>query len=197
MTLKSQIKADPMTIARLLLDENGQPPKGLPPVHKWNPPLNGDMDMVIKANGQWWYQGSPISRQPLVKLFSTILRRDEDGDFYLVTPVERFRICVDDAPLFAGIVDRVTENEVTYLRFTTSTDDIVIVDADHPLWVEYDEQGEPRPYVRVRDRLDALLARNVFYQLVEWAELREMGGEMCYAVESAGEWFIIAAGNEL
>lgn len=192
MTQQSQFKADPAAIARLLLDENGQPRKGLPPVHKWNPPFCGDLPMQIKANGQWFYQGTPINRLPLVKLFSTILRREDDDAYYLLTPVEKVRITVDDAPFFAGVVDRVIEEGVPYLRFTTLTGDVVIADAEHPLWVNYDEGGEPRPYIRVRDRLDALIGRNVFYQLVDLAELRDVDGQTGYAVCSAGQWFMIA-----
>ena len=89
MTQHSQIKADPLTIARLLQDEQGNVPKGLPPIHKWHPPYCGEIDMQIKANGEWFYQGTPIQRHALVKLFSTILRKEEDGHFYLVTPVEK------------------------------------------------------------------------------------------------------------
>lgn len=192
MTEQSQLKADPAAIARLLLDENGQPRKGLPPVHQWNPPFCGDIPMQIKANGQWFYQGTPIARLPLVKLFSSVLRRDDDEAYYLVTPVERVRITVDDAPFFAGQMERIEENGVAYLRFTTLTGDVVVADAEHPLRVDYDAAGEPRPYVRVRDRLDALIGRNVFYELVTMAELREIEGRPCYAVTSAGQWFMIA-----
>lgn len=193
MTQHSQIKADPMAIMRLLKDEQGNMPKGLPPVHKWNPDFCGDIPMQIKANGQWFYMGTPIGRPALVKLFSSILRHDDDGCFYLITPVEKVRIVVDDAPFVATLVDKIDEDGVSYLRFTTLTEDVVIADAKHALWVKYDEQGEPRPYIRVRDNLDALIARNVFYQLVEWAEVVELEGQSCYAVQSAGQWFKIAA----
>ena len=192
MTQHSQIKADPMAIMRLLKDEQGNMPKGLPPVHKWNPDFCGDIPMQIKANGQWFYMGTPIGRPALVKLFSSILRHDDDGCFYLITPVEKVRIVVDDAPLIATLVDKIEEDGVSYLRFATLTEDVVIADAKHALWVNYDEQGEPRPYIRVRDNLDALIARNVFYQLVEWAEVLELEGQSCYAVQSAGQWFKIA-----
>ena len=192
MTQHSQIKSDPMAIMRLLKDENGNMPKGLPPVHKWNPDFCGDIPMQIKANGQWMYMGTPIGRPALVKLFSSILRHDDDDCFYLITPVEKVRIVVDDAPFIATLVSKVVDDGVEFLRFTTLTEDVVIVDDKHPLWVNYDEQGEPRPYIRVRDNLDALLHRNVFYQLVEWAEIREIEGESCYAVQSAGQWFKIA-----
>jgi hypothetical protein len=191
MTRQSQISADPLAIDRLLQDENGRPRKGPPPVHLWHPPFCGDLPMRILANGEWHYQGSPITRKPLVKLFSSILRR-EDDDYYLVTPVEKVRITVDDAPFIAVTVERVEDAGVTYLRFTTLTDDVLIADAGHPLRVEYSKDGEPRPYIRVRDRLDALVHRNVFYQLVEWAEIRDVDGTEAYTVQSAGMPFVIA-----
>lgn len=191
MTQHSQIKADPMAIERLLRDENGNLPKGLPPVHKWHPTNCGELPMQIKSNGEWWYQGTPILRPALVKLFSTILRHDDDGHFYLVTPVEKVKIIVDDAPFVAVLVDKFEEGGVEYLRFKTLTEDLVVVDEQHPLWVNYDASGEPRPYIHVRDRLDALVARNVFYQLVEWASIQEIDGKSCYAVQSAGQWFVI------
>ncbi len=196
MTQHSQIKADPMAIMRLLKDEQGNMPKGLPPVHKWNPDFCGDIPMQIKANGQWFYMGTPIGRPALVKLFSSILRHDDDGFFYLITPVEKVRIVVDDAPFIATLVDKIEDQGVRYLRFTTLTEDVVIADDNHVLWVNYDAQGEPRPYIRVRDNLDALIARNVFYQLVEWAEVVELDGQSCYAVQSAGQWFKIAPYEE-
>ncbi len=198
MTQHSQIKADPMAIMRLLKDENSNAPKGLPPVHKWNPEFCGDIDMHIKANGQWLYMGTPINRPALVKLFSSILRHDDDGCFYLITPVEKVRIVVEDAPFIVTLVSKVVDEGVEFLRFTTLTEDVIILDAEHPLWVNYHApDGEPRPYLRVRDNLDALIHRNVFYQLVEWATVQELDGQLCYAVQSAGQWFAIAPCSEL
>ena len=196
MTLHSQIKADPMAIARLLRDEHGNLPKGLPPVHQWHPACCGELPMHIKSNGEWWYQGTPILRPALVKLFSTILRHDDDGHFYLVTPVEKVKIVVDDAPFVAVVVDKFEENGVEYLCFKTQTDDLVVLDEAHSLWVNYDANGEPRPYIHVRDRLDALVSRTVFYQLVEWASIQHIDGRPCYAVQSAGQWFVIAPVDE-
>lgn len=180
-----------LDIARLLQDEQGNAPKSLPPIHLWQPPFCGEIDMCIKANGEWLYQGTPIKRHTLVKLFSSILRKEDDGAFYLVTPVEKVRITVEDAPLVAVLVDRVIEDGVAYLKLTTATDDVVIVDENHPLWV-IETQQQPRPYIRVRDSLDALVGRNVFYQLVNWAELHHIEGKLCYAVQSAGQWFKIS-----
>lgn len=192
MTEQSPRRADPAAIARLLLDEAGNAPKGLPPIHRWNPPYCGEIDMRIRANGEWIHEGDPIRRPALVRLFSTVLRREDDDHYYLVTPVEKVRITVEDAPLLAIRVDRFTEAGVPYLRFTTLTEDAVVADEAHPLRVDYSARGEPRPYVRVRDRLDALLHRNVFYQLVEWAEEVTLDGRRCHAVQSAGIWFEIA-----
>lgn len=192
MTQHSQIKSDPLTIARLLQDEQGNAPKGLPPVQQWQPPFCGDIDMHIKANGQWLYQGTPILRHTLVKLFSSILRKEE-GEFYLVTPVEKVRIQVEDAPLVASQVEKIEDQGICYLRFKTLTDDVVIMDDRHFLQVNYDSLGEPRPYLRVREQLDALLTRNVFYQLVNWAEIKQINDKDYYAVQSAGQWFCLAA----
>lgn len=187
----SQLRSDPMAIARLLKDEAGQDPKGLPPVHKWNPPYCGELDMEIRRNGQWFYMGTPIGRPALVKLFSTILRHDDDGYYYLVTPVEKVRIRVEDAPFLATQVERHEEGGVSYLRFTTQTGDVVVAGAEHPVWVSFREDLEPSPYVHVRDRLDALISRNVYYQLVDWGQEVDIGGRQALAVESAGQRYII------
>lgn len=186
----SSLRADPMAIARLLKDENGADPKGLPPVHRWNPPFCGDIDMVIKRNGQWFYMGTPIGRAPLVRLFSTVLRRDEDDAYYLVTPVEKVRIKVEDAPFLAVLADQVEEGGETYLRFTTQTGDVVIASAEHPIWVEYHDE-EPAPYIHLRDRLHALIARSVYYQLVDLAQTQVGDGRTTLAVRSAGQFFEI------
>lgn len=186
----SPLRTDPLAIARLLKDADGNDPKGLPPVHKWNPPYCGEIDMEIKRNGQWFYLGTPINRPALVKLFSTVLRHDDDGHHYLVTPAEKVRIRVEDAPFVATMVERHQEEEGDYLRFTMQTGDIVIADQHHPLRVDY-RGDEPRPYLLVRDRLEALLSRNVYYQLVEWGQpLAAPEGERLM-VSSAGQVFEI------
>lgn len=184
--LSSQLRTDPLAIARLLKDADGNDPKGLPPVHKWNPPYCGEIDMEIRRNGQWFYLGTPINRPALVKLFSTVLRHDEDGHHYLVTPVEKVRIRVEDAPFVATTVERHQEEGVDYLRFTMQTGDVVVADEGHPLRVDYRIE-EPRPYLHVRDRLEALVSRNVYYQLVEWGQAE--GGLL--TVSSAGQVFEI------
>lgn len=188
---RSQLRADPMAITRLLKDEAGNDPRGLPPVHKWNPPFCGDLDMEIRRNGQWFYMGTPIGRAPLVKLFSSVLRHDEDGSYYLVTPVEKVRIRVEDAPFLAVLVERHEEGGVTYLKFTTQTGDRVVAGPDHPLHVVFNGDQEPSPYVHVRDRLEALISRNVYYQLVDWGVEREVDGRQVLGVDSGGEFFVI------
>jgi hypothetical protein len=185
----SQLRADPMAILRLLKDEEGHDPKGLPPVHRWNPPFCGDINMEIKRNGQWFYMGTPIGRPALVKLFSSVLRHDDDGDYYLVTPVEKVRIRVEDAPFLAVLVEKHEEGGVPYLKFTTQTGDVVIAGPEHPLRVEFNDEQEPKPYVHVRDRLEALISRNVYYQLVEWSSEGPNPAEV--GVCSAGAFFVI------
>jgi hypothetical protein len=144
-----------------------QKAKGLPPVHLWNPPFCGDIDMRIAQDGLWYYMNSPIGRKPLVKLFSSILRHDEDGKYYLVTPVEKCGIQVDDAPFVAVRMRIEGEGRDQIIHFETNVDDEVTVHADHPLRVE-DEAGTGglKPYVLVRARLEALVSRALFYDLV-------------------------------
>jgi len=140
--------------------------RGLPPVHLWNPPHCGEIDIRIGRDGRWRHEGSPIGRDALVRLFSTVLRKDADG-FYLVTPVEKLKIVVEDAPFIAVQVDRVGEG----LRFLTNVGDQVEAGPEHPIRVETDPTtGEPAPYILVRDALEARLTRPVFYELVELAE---------------------------
>ncbi|MFK7860308.1 MAG: DUF1285 domain-containing protein [Granulosicoccus sp.] len=146
----------------------------LPPVHDWQPECTRDVDIRIARNGDWFYQGSRIDRARMVKLFSTVLRVDDDNDTYLVTPQERLRIVVEDAPFTAVLVEQHGAPEAATLVFTTNVGDQVIADIDHPVCVEYAEPGgEPSPYVLVRDRLRALISRPVFYQLAEWAISRD------------------------
>ncbi|WP_321393013.1 DUF1285 domain-containing protein [Emcibacter sp.] len=166
--------------------------KGLPPVHKWNPDFCGDIDMEIRRDGSWFYMGTPIARPAMVKLFSTILRHDEDGKYYLVTPVEKVGIRVEDRPFVAVELQREGEGEQQILHFRTNLDDYVTADADHPLRVEMDaETGEPSPYILVRDRLEALISRPVYYELAELVV--EQDGR--YGVWSAGEFFVLGHGE--
>ena len=162
--------------------------RGLPPVHLWNPSHCGEIDIRIAADGTWLHEGSPIGRPALVRLFSSVLRRDPDG-FHLVTPAEKLRIAVDDAPFVAiGL-----EQSDGALRFATNVGDIVEAGPDHALRVETAPGGEPRPYVHVRAGLEALVARPVFYELVELGEARPAPGGARLAVASAGCWFDLGA----
>lgn len=158
--------------------------RGLPPVHLWNPEHCGEIDIRIRKDGVWFHEGTPIGREALVRLFSTVLRRDPDG-FHLVTPVEKMKIQVEDAPFIATRVDR----EGGVLRFVTNVGDEVEAGPDNAIRVEVGEDGEPRPYLHVRRGLDALIARPVFYELVEMAQERETPEGPTLGVESNGAWF--------
>jgi hypothetical protein len=162
--------------------------RGLPPVHLWKPERSGEIDIVIRKDGSWVHEGGRIEREALVRLFSTILRKDPDG-YWLVTPVEKLRITVEDAPFVATRVDRVGDK----LRFQTNVGDEVDAGAEHPLRVEIDPAGEPRPYVLVRDDLAALITRPVFYELVEMAEPRETPEGAVLGVRSDGVWFPVGS----
>ncbi|MGC8114394.1 DUF1285 domain-containing protein [Metapseudomonas otitidis] len=165
--------------------------KGLPPVHLWNPDFCGDIDMRIARDGTWYYLGSPIGRKPVVRLFSSIIRRDGD-DYFLVTPVEKVGITVEDAPFVAVSVEVSGEGERQVLRFVTHVEDEVEAGAEHPIRVVIDAvTQEPSPYVHVRANLEALIHRNVFYQLVELAVVREIDGRRWLGVWSGGEFFPI------
>jgi hypothetical protein len=163
------------------------PGRGLPPVHLWNPAHCGEIDIVIKKNGLWFHEGTPIGREALVRLFSTVLRKDPDG-YVLVTPVEKLAIQVEDAPFTAVRVDRVGDA----LRFLTNVGDEVEAGPDNPIRVEMEaETGEPRPYVHVRRGLEALILRPVFYELAEMAVPRETPAGPMMCVVSKGEWFAV------
>lgn len=165
---------------------------GLPPVDQWNPPFCGDIDMRIARDGSWFYLGTPIGRKPMVRLFSTILRRDGDH-YFLVTPVEKVGIQVDDAPFVAVDMTAEGQGEAQQLRFVTNVEDEVSAGEAHPLRFELDAQsGEPSPYLHVRANLEALIHRNVFYRLVELAVPREIDGEVWLGVWSGGVFFPIA-----
>jgi len=165
------------------------PGRGLPPVHLWNPAHSGEIDIVIRRDGSWWHEGARIGRERLVRLFSTVLRKDPDG-IWLVTPVEKMKIAVEDAPFVAVRVDRIERDDgEPVLRFLTNVGDEVEAGAENPIRVATDAAGEPRPYVHVRRGLEALISRPVFYELVEMAEDR--GGRL--GVASHGAWFDLGA----
>lgn len=167
--------------------------RGLPPVQDWNPPFCGNLDMRIARDGTWFYQGTPIGRPALVRLFSTILRRDGD-DYFLVTPVEKVGITVDDAPFVAVDVEAEGAGQDQTLRFETNVGDHVIAGPDHPIRVDRDpETGEPAPYVLVRANLEALIDRKSFYRLVEIGD-RQDGW---FGLWSGGAFFRIIPEDEL
>ncbi len=168
--------------------------KGLPPVDRWNPDFCGDLDMEIKRDGTWFYLGTPIGRMPLVQLFSTVLRKDEDGKTYLVTPVEKVGIRVEDAHFVAVEVNASGSGEEQVLTFRTNVGDVVEAGPDHPLrFVDEDDTDGVKPYLLVRGRLEALVARAVMYELVELGEGIELDGKMVFAVRSKGAVFPIMA----
>lgn len=165
----------------------------LPPIEKWHPDQVDPIDIRIARDGAWYYQGTPIGRKKMVNLFSSVLRK-EGSEFYLVTPVEKLRIEVEDAPFVAVEMEREGRGRRQTLAFRTNTEDWVIADRGHPIRVETDPRtGEPSPYVLVRARLEALIARPVFYRLVEIAERRREGGKEVLGVWSRGAFFPLGA----
>ncbi|MBL4719588.1 MAG: DUF1285 domain-containing protein [Alphaproteobacteria bacterium] len=151
-------------------------------------------DIRIARDGAWYFQGTPINRMKLVKLFSTVLKRDEDGEFWLQTPVERGRIIVDDAPFTAVEVNVTGVGRAQQITFRTNLDDTVTLDDDHPLRVVIDSKTrEPSPYILVRDNLDALILRPAFYELVELAEETKIDGALAIGVWSNNVFFPLGA----
>lgn len=170
-----------MSVEALAAAAEGVAGRKLPPVHLWNPERSGEIDIRIARSGAWYHEGDLIRRDALVSLFSTILRRDPDG-FWLVTPAEKLRIAVEDAPFIAVGLARASSG----LRFTTNVGDTVEAGPDHPLRVAVDPStDEPHPYIHVRGGLEARLSRPVFYELVESGEAR---GDQ-FGVVSNGVWF--------
>jgi hypothetical protein len=169
----------------------GSAKKGLPPVHLWNPPFCGDLDIRIASDGTWFYLGTPIGRPALVRLFSTILKREGDKHF-LVTPVEKVGIRVDDAPFMAVEMQEEVEDGHRVLRFRTNVDDWVSCDAAHRLRFEQAADGGLTPYLHVRADLWAKVTRAIYYDLVDRGEERMVDGELMFGVESAGEFFAMA-----
>lgn len=184
-------------IARAAGQTNGQT-KGLPPVERWNPPFCGDIDMEIRPDGTWFYMGTPIGRQPLVRLFSTVLRKDEDGKTYLVTPVEKLGIRIVDAP-FVAVEMTVTERDgEPVITFRTNVGDVVEAGPEHDLrFVIHGENSELKPYLHVRGRLEALISRAVMYDLVALGETVVIDGVEMFAVRSGGVVFPVMPTQEL
>ncbi|MGB0497558.1 MAG: DUF1285 domain-containing protein [Rubricella sp.] len=171
--------------------------KGLPPVERWNPPFCGDIDMEIRADGTWFYQGTPIGRKRLVRLFSTILKREGDS-YFLVTPVEKVGIRVEDVPFVATDFEVAEEDGRPVLVFTTNVGDATAAGPGNPLRFTLDpETGEPTPYVHVRRGLEARIDRKSFYRLVERGETAEVDGEEWFGLRSGGAFFPIQRAEEL
>ena len=167
---------------------------GYPPVEHWNPDLCGDMDLQILSDGRWIHEGTEIKRQRLVNLFASILKREGD-EYFLVTPVEKWRIEVEDAPFVATQVAR-SESGDTPILFTTNTADVVPLDSEH-LWQlqPFGKPPQPVPYIAVRDNLFARISRDVYYQLVQWAEEKAApGGDKNQLwLTSAGQQFLLGS----
>ncbi|MFV0513680.1 MAG: DUF1285 domain-containing protein [Jhaorihella sp.] len=167
--------------------------KGLPPVHLWDPPFCGDLDMRIARDGTWFYLGTPIGRHELVRLFSSILRKEE-GRYFLVTPVEKVGITVDDAPFVAVDFEARGEGRDQVLEFQTHVGDSAVAGPKNPIRVERDpESGEPSPYVLIRAGLEALIDRKSFYRLVE----RGAHHDGWFGLWSSGVFFPVIASAEL
>ena len=179
-------------------EQKGAGKSGLPPVEKWNPPFCGDIDMEIRADGTWYYMGTPIGRAPLVRLFSTVLRKDEDGRTYLVTPVEKVGIRIADAP-FLAVEMQVTQHEGRQiLTFRTNVGDVVEAGAEHPIrFAISGDNRELKPYLLVRGRLEALVSRAVMYDLVELGETMVVDGVEMFSVRSGGQTFPVMPAAEL
>nr|WP_315279677.1 DUF1285 domain-containing protein [uncultured Acinetobacter sp.] len=172
-----------MHIAQYIKTGQSGHKRSIPPLEQWYPKHCGAMDLLVKANGEWWHEGQLIKRQALVDLFSSVLWK-EQGKFYLKTPVEQIEIQVEDEPLFINQVDRVEIGQQNYIQLTTTHQDIVIVDEEHPIFMrEY--AGELRPYVHVRFGINALIQRAAFLHLVELGELSENAqGETILSLKS-------------
>lgn len=165
--------------------------RGLPPVERWNPPYCGDLDIRIAKDGTWFYLGTPIGRAQLARLFSTVLKKEGDA-YFLVTPVEKIGITVDDVPFVAVDFDVDGAGEDQVLTFQTSMGDSAVAGPDHPLRVEISEDGTPAPYVGIRAGLEARIDRKSFYRLVDLGCEAEVDGAQVFGVWSSGVFFPIA-----
>ena len=164
----------------------------LPPVDKWNPDFCGDIDMKIMRNGKWFYMGSEIKRPAMIKLFSRILRLDEDNHYYLVTPVEKVRIQVEDAPFVATSIHQEIENGIKNLYFTTNLNEEILLSNQNPIDIKIDiNTEEPSPYILVRKNLKALISRSVFYELIDLAKKQTIDSVEYLILESNNEIFKI------
>lgn len=194
--------------------------RAIPPLEKWDPQNVTDMDLIIKANGEWWHEGAKVTRESLVSLFASVLwKEDNNGttEYYLKTPVQKMRIHVEDAPLLINDVGIVNENNVSWLEFTTTTGDVVRLDDEHSITLKtYDSKDNNaingvdndtrlenmhnietavRPYMLVRNNLTALISRNTFYHLTEIGELSEDGKKTVLTLKSGGKSYQLSMPN--
>ena len=198
MAQSDDIQDNPTASLEAMVARAAHAGEGLPPVEKWDPPFCGDLDMEIKRDGTWFYNGTPIGRAPLVRLFSTVLRKDEDGKTYLVTPVEKVGITVEDAPFVGVEIDISDKHGEQVISLRTNVGDLVEIGAEHPLRFEiFGEHKQLKPYALIRGRLEALLARPVMYELIEHGEEIEIDGRIMFSVRSGGEIFPIMPADEL
>ena len=165
--------------------------KSAAPVHLWNPAFSGDLDIRISRDGKWFYLGTPINRQRLVNLFARILRRDDDDRYYLVTPVEKVGIEVEDAPFLAVSMDIEGDGRDQRVTFHTNVGDHVTAGPEHGLRFETDQSGGLKPYIHIRARLEALASRALVHDLVEIAEERKLNGKRLLGIWSGGVFFAI------
>ncbi|MCB1469625.1 MAG: DUF1285 domain-containing protein [Rhizobiaceae bacterium] len=197
-TSESLTKAGDAGGLEALISRAARAGKGLPPVERWNPDFCGDLDMEIRRDGTWFYMGTPIGRMPLVQLFSSVLRKDADGKTYLVTPVERVGIRVEDAPFVVVEMNVSGAGEDQVITFRTNVGDVVEAGPDHPMrFVDEPETGGLKPYVLVRGRLEALIARAVMYELVEAGEEIEIEGVLMFALRSRGQVYPVMSVEKL
>lgn len=173
-----------MKLDSLLQQIGKEQAQSIPPVEQWQPELSGDIDMLVRADGTWWHEGEQIKRQELVNLFASILRH-ENGEYFLITPVEKWRLSVADRPLHISMV----EQEDGFIKLLSSTADSFVLDADHPLKMSK-LNGVYLPEVKVRHDLWARLGRNAWYELLEFAEEDEAGQ---YSINSGNERFVLGA----
>ena len=160
-----------------------------PTVENWNPDYCGEIDIKILQNGKWLYMGSEIKRPALVKLFSSVLRLDDDGNYYLVTPVEKLKIEVEDAPFFIISMEKITSNGDTSYYFYTNTHERIELSSEAPIEIIINKKNHPKPYITVRRNLKALISRSVYYEIIDNAEEVSIESKKCLALLSNNNYF--------
>jgi hypothetical protein len=162
----------------------------------WQPKHKGTIDIRIAVDGTWYHEGRAFQRAALTRLFATVLRK-ENNDYYLLTPAEKLSIRVDDAPFVATVVEQLGDKNNQALVFTTNLGERIVADEQHPIRVEFDSvSNQPRPYIHVRDGLEALIGRTAFYELVNMAVEREHDGKIFLTINSMGVEFILGRADE-